>query len=398
MRSWFFFSLLLISLSGCLKGYDYTLDYRNKFFEKLKSFEHKRSQLRNSFTLVFEGIEMKLQTPKPNFRSLAWEWEGRLGTLEHQIQRLQEDIITMDTLSKNFYRQLRQMNDNMKDKIVKEREKIMNEQHEKEWKILRAVAKRNMHRAKGAAAIGRDAHKVFIGSGIRGKRETALKTMREVRSTLFHAMRRLEHFSHSTEILFTLENDDHLLEEIKKMDERREEVATKLDVIAKKMKNNLEGKDVNLNEISWRWESKYADMSYELESLGDDFENIKKLTQLYYDKSVYHTNKINTPSIQAEENKNQEQHQIRLGELYKRIDSIKVKIANNIRFGEDAYQVLINAARRKHTTEALAQLTAIRKKLSEALEELKEANKDLKAIFDGKKKKKITAKPIKKIT
>ena len=368
-----------------MRGYDYTIDYRNRFFEVVKAFDYKRSQLRGSFTLVFEGIEMKLQSPKPNFRNIAWEWNSRLNSLERQLDNLQADLVKMDTLSNFFYRQLREINKNMQDKTVREREKVENDAHEKEWKKLRAYAKRNIRRAKEALSLGRDAHKVLVSSGIRTKRETSLKTFREVRSNLFQAVRRLEKFAHSTQLFVSLENEQTIPQEIKKMRERHEDVTDKLATISKKVERRIR-QNTSLQEISWEWESKYADMSYDLEALTDDFDNIKLMIQNYYEKSRYHIAKIISIDTRALENQEQTKHEAKFESIYKQIQTIRDDITKDLRFGEDAYQVLINAARRKNTEEAIAQLASIRQKLERDLKALGVALNDLATLFKGEKK------------
>jgi hypothetical protein len=370
-----------------MSGYNFTIDYRNRFFERVKAFDHKRAQIKSSYTLVFENLEMKLQSPKPNFANIASEWKTRLNSLDHQLDALKHEITKMDTLSKYFYRQLGEMNGKMKNKKVREREKEANEKHQREWKILRAYAGRNLKRADSAIATGRDAHMVLVGSGIRTKRETALKTLREVRHDLFSAMRRLERFANSTEILFSLEHEDLVPDEIKKMQKRRNGVDDKLKVISRAMERQLNQKGRQLQEISWAWESKYADLRYDLEALADDFENIKSLAQKYHDKSAYHIEKIVDATLREEEVENQKAHEAKLEKLYKQIAKIRQNISQDLRYGDDAYQVLINAARRRQIGDAVAKLADIRSKLQRSLKELEGALTDLLDLFTHEKKK-----------
>lgn len=384
---WLFFGLFCMTLGGCMQGYDFTIDYRNRFFERLKSFEHKRAQIKSSFSIVFESLEMKLQSPKPNFRNISWEWTSRLDALEHQVEGLQKELVKMDTLSKFFYRQLKDMNNKMKDTTIKTREKRANEVHEKEWKKQRAYAKRNMDRIRKVIEMGRDAHKVFVSSGIRTKRETALQAMREVRHELFSNVRRLEKFAHATELLMSLEREDLIPDEIKNMEERREVVVKKLDKISRIMHRQLKEKGKNLQEISWQWESNYMDMRYELEALSDDFENIKTLTKAYQDKSAYHIEKIVMPDIRDKENETQKAHQAKLDKIYEKIAKIREDITQNFRFADDTYQVLINSARRRQTTEAIESLTNIKTKISDSLVDLKNTLNGLLALFTLKKQK-----------
>jgi hypothetical protein len=330
---------------------------------------------------------MKLQSPKPNFANIASEWKTRLNSLDHQLDALKHEITKMDTLSKYFYRQLGEMNGKMKNKKVREREKEANEKHQREWKILRAYAGRNLKRADSAIATGRDAHMVLVGSGIRTKRETALKTLREVRHDLFSAMRRLERFANSTEILFSLEHEDLVPDEIKKMQKRRNGVDDKLKVISRAMERQLNQKGRQLQEISWAWESKYADLRYDLEALADDFENIKSLAQKYHDKSAYHIEKIVDATLREEEVENQKAHEAKLEKLYKQIAKIRQNISQDLRYGDDAYQVLINAARRRQIGDAVAKLADIRSKLQRSLKELEGALTDLLDLFTHEKKK-----------
>lgn len=386
-RSWLLLGMVILCLAGCMRGYDYTIDYRNRFVERLKSFENKRAQIRSSFALVFETLDLKLKSPAPNFRNLAWEWEARMRSLKRQVDDIQAELVKMDTLSKHFYRQLHEMTTHMKDSVIKERERYATELHEKDWKKWRAYAKRNIDRAYRAIKSGEDAHKVFVSSGIRTKRETAIKTMQEVRHNLFGALRRLERFANATSLLMSLEQEDLIPKEIRKMEKRRRDVEKGLATIAKTMTRQLTQKDRLLQEISWSWENDYLDVRYELESLADDFDNVKNLTQAYYNKSAYHIEKIVDPTIREEENEEQKAHQAKLDKIYGRITKIRDEIAKNFRFADDNYQALINAARRRQISHSVEKLTEIKKKIDASLLDLKGALADMLGLFVSEKQK-----------
>ncbi len=385
MRFWLFLGLVCTTLAGCIQGYDLTINYRNRFFERLKSFEHKRAQIKSSFNLVFETLEMKLQSPEPNFRNIAWEWDSRMRSLERQVQDLEAELVKMDTLANFFYKQLRDISLKITDSTMRVREKLATKNHETEWRNWRAYARRNMERTKNAILMGKDAHKVFVASGIRTKRTAALKATREVRQALFASMRRLERFSNAVQLLTSLEQENLIPEEIRKMEVRRESIVKRLHQIAKTMEGQLNDKGRELQEISWKWESKYADMRYDLESLSDDFENLKLLTKNYYDKSFFQMEKIVNKNIREQEDEAQKAHEAKLEKIYAKVAQIRKTIVQDFRFSDDTYLVLINSARRREVGKAIESLKQIRTKIANSLIDLRDTLKELRILFTPEK-------------